>query len=156
MTQNRLSPFVSFLRLAAVPVACLAVTACVPARFQVVAASQSITATDRFVDVTSVGGRSVPLQDVVVLEPDCSSAGVAVIQVQTPPSHGEVRVLPGSYYPSYPSSDSQRYACNTRRRPGTEAIYVPEPGWQGVTFTTLTITGPAGRSATRVYRVTVR
>ncbi|NHN85180.1 hypothetical protein GOB93_11075 [Acetobacter musti] len=153
---NRPSLLPQTLRFGPVLLACLALAACMPQRFQVVAANQSVASTGQFVDVSSIGGRSVPLQSVVVLEPDCSSAGSAVIQVENPPQQGQVTIENGLYYPSYPSSDSQRYACNVKKRPGTAAIYTPPPGFQGTVFTTLRITGPMGRSTSRVYRIIVQ
>ncbi|NHO32215.1 hypothetical protein [Acetobacter fallax] len=153
---NRSSSFLHTLRFGPVLLGCLALAACMPQRFQVVAANQSVTSTGQFTDVSSIGGRPVPLQSIVILEPDCTPAGTAIIQVQTPPAHGQITTETGNYYPSYPASDSQRYACNLKKRAGVAAIYTPEPGFHGVVFATLQVTGPLGRSGTRVYRITVQ
>ncbi|GEN62532.1 hypothetical protein AOE01nite_07560 [Acetobacter oeni] len=144
------------LRLGPVLLGCFALAACMPERFQVVASNQSVTSTGQFTDVSSIGGRSVPLQTIVLLEPDCSSGGTAIIQVVTPPQHGQITTETGNYYPAYPASDTQRYACNVKKRPGVAAIYTPDPGFHGTVFTTLQVTGPLGRSGTRVYRITVQ
>ncbi|GBQ89335.1 hypothetical protein AA23498_0594 [Acetobacter nitrogenifigens DSM 23921 = NBRC 105050] len=138
-------------------IACLLTAGCgVTGPFQVVASNQYVASTGRIIDVTSVDGREVPLQTMVVLQPDCSSAGASVITVDSRPGNGTVDIRPGSYYSAYPASDRQRYACNMSKHAGVAAVYRPNPGYHGTDLTTLSTTGPEGRSFSRTYRIAVQ
>ena len=89
-------------------------------------------------------GRPLMLYQAWATNPDCTSAGTVVIRVAQPPEHGRVTIRQSGVFPRFPESNL-RSACNRRRVPGVQAIYVSQRGYVGPDFTMLEVLFPAGR-----------
>ncbi|MDG6093795.1 hypothetical protein LOC54_01490 [Acetobacter sp. AN02] len=138
------------------PVIMLGLSGCnPPTPFTLLAGTQAESATGTVRALASVGGRSVVLTNAVLVNPDCSSAGTAHFTITRQPQHGTLKIESGEYYPSYPSSDPNRYACNVRKHPGILVRYIPQPGYTGEDFTAISAIAPSGNMATADYRISV-
>jgi len=89
-------------------------------------------------------GRPLQLYHAYATNPDCSSAGAVVVRVAQPPAHGRVSIRQTGVFPAFPASNP-RSACNRRRVPGVEAVYVSERGYTGPDIVVLQALFPAGR-----------
>jgi len=78
----------------------------------------------------AISGRPLRILNAYSTNPDCSSIGQAVVRMTQAPQHGHVIIRSASIYPNFPASNP-RSACNARRVPGVEAVYVSERGYLG-------------------------
>jgi hypothetical protein len=100
-------------------------------------------------------GQSSIVGDWLSLNPDCSLVGYPTVSLVTPPGHGTVSIMRGSFFPHYPARNA-RVACNTQPHPGVEAVYRPAPGAAGPDNFTIAIIFPYGRSVTTDFHVTIQ
>ena len=89
-------------------------------------------------------GRPLILYHAYATNPDCTSAGAVVMRVAQAPEHGRVSIHQTGVFPQFPESNI-RSACNRRRVPGVEAIYVSQRGYLGPDIVVLEVLSPAGR-----------
>jgi hypothetical protein len=89
-------------------------------------------------------GRPLMLYEAYSTNPDCSSAGAVVLRVAQSPEHGRVSIHPSGVFPKFPESNP-RSACNRRRVPGVQAVYVSQRGYIGPDHVVLEALFPAGR-----------
>jgi hypothetical protein len=95
-------------------------------------------------------GRPLLLYQAWATNPDCTSAGTVVLRVSQAAQHGRVSIRQTGVFPRFPESNV-RSACNRRRVPGVEAVYVSQRGYLGDDLVVLEALFPAGRGV----RVTV-
>ncbi|MCH4022970.1 MAG: hypothetical protein LKH33_07150 [Acetobacter sp.] len=124
--------------------------------FTLVAEQQSDPGSASMEALTSLDGRAVTLKTLVLLEPDCSSAGTARVTVVKQPQHGQLAITPGAYFPAYPETDPHRYACNVRKYPGVQVRYTPDPGYMGVDRLTLLMVSPKGKAVENDFRIDMK
>lgn len=105
------------------------VTACTP-----VIQTPQQTAGVNPVEMTETrGALSGTLQQVdfyYSINPACGSEGFATIRVIAPPKNGQILVEQGESYTNF-KQDNVRYACNTKKVPGTIVKYQSTPGFVG-------------------------
>jgi hypothetical protein len=98
-------------------------------------------------DKAVASGRPLQLYHAYATNPDCSSAGTVVLRVAQPPAHGRVSIQQTGVFPSFPAANP-RSACNRRRVPGVQAVYVSDRGYTGPDIVVLQALFPAGRGVT--------
>lgn len=69
--------------------------------------------------------------------------------------HGRVTIRSGGVFPNFPASNV-RNVCNTRRVPGVEAYYRPEPGYLGFDSVGFETIFPSGDYRTYTANIQVR
>ena len=89
-------------------------------------------------------GRPLKLYHAYSTNPDCTSAGTAVLRVAQGPEHGRVTIRHTGLFPRF-SEANPRSVCNRRRVPGVEAVYVSQRGYLGADLVVLEVLFPAGR-----------
>jgi|EndMetStandDraft_6_1072998.scaffolds.fasta_scaffold344677_2 hypothetical protein len=95
-------------------------------------------------DKVVASGRPLMLYEAYSTNPDCSSAGQVVLRVAQSPEHGRVNIRQTGVFPRFPEVNP-RSACNRRRVPGVQAIYVSQRGYLGTDYVVLEALFPAGR-----------
>lgn len=111
--------------------------------FAIVGLLLSITAAQA--DKAVASGRPLMLYHYYSTNPDCTSAGEVVMRVAQGPEHGRVSVRRAGIFPNFPVNNV-RSACNRRRVPGVEAVYVSQRGYLGPDLVVLEVLSPSGRS----------
>jgi hypothetical protein len=96
-------------------------------------------------------GKPLILYRVAAVNPDCTSTGEMVMRVAQAPEHGKVTIRHTGVFSDFPESNV-RSACNRRRTPGVEAIYVSQRGYLGWDAVVLESFGPLGRG----WRTTIQ
>lgn len=81
-------------------------------------------------DKLASSGQEVRIFYAYAVNPDCSSVGQTVVKARSGPSHGQIRIVRASMFPSYPHSNI-RHLCNSRRVDGTEVWYRSFPNYTG-------------------------
>lgn len=102
-----------------------------------------------------VAGHEVRVNWGVAINPDCRSSGQVVMRVTQPHQHGRVTIRSGGVFPNFPASNV-RNVCNTRRVPGVEAYYRPEPGYLGFDSVGFETIFPSGDYRTYTANIQVR
>jgi hypothetical protein len=75
---------------------------------------------------------------------DCTSAGLDVVLLTKPPSHGTVAFEEDhSHYPSFPATN-QRYECNKVRLPSIKVSYTSEKNYVGADRFSVKWVAPTG------------
>jgi hypothetical protein len=95
-------------------------------------------------DKVVASGKPLQLYQAYATNPDCSSAGTVVVRVAQPPAHGRISIRQTGVFPNFPAVNP-RSACNRRRVPGVQAIYISERGYTGADLVVLQALFPAGR-----------
>ena len=95
-------------------------------------------------DRVVASGKPLQLYQASATNPDCTSVGAVVMRVLQGPSHGRVSVRQTGVFPNFNSSNP-RSACNRRRVPGVQAIYVSQRGYLGPDLVVLQVLFPNGR-----------
>jgi hypothetical protein len=75
--------------------------------------------------------------------PDCTSIGKIIMRMTQAPQHGRVTIRSAGVFPNFAQSNV-RSACNRRRVPGVQAVYVSQRGYLGPDFVELQVLFPAG------------
>jgi hypothetical protein len=104
---------------------------------------------------TVIAGKPFKLHWAYSINPDCSSAGDAVIRITSPPANGSITVSRGGVFPTFPDSNV-RSACNRRRVPGTIATYTARRGYTGSDTVSLEVIFPSGNQQQASYYLHVR
>lgn len=89
------------------------------------------------------------------VNPDCTSAGVAVAHMTTPPAHGAVTIGQSDEFPHFPPTN-ERYPCNKMKFPTLVIRYTSEQGYVGTDTFTISWTDPNGQPFERVFVINVR
>ncbi|MBR1135519.1 MAG: hypothetical protein E6614_34500 [Bradyrhizobium sp.] len=92
-----------------------------------------------------LSGRPVILYQAGATNPDCTAAGEVVLRVIQEPEHGKVTIRRAGFYPTFPDHNV-RSACNRRRVPGVQAVYVSQRGYTGMDMVVIEAFWPAGRA----------
>jgi hypothetical protein len=100
-------------------------------------------------------GRSVVLNFVHSINPDCSSAGDPDVRLVKAPEHGVVAIVSGEGFANY-AKDNVRAKCNGKRVHGVNVSYKSSPGYTGTDAFELLSMSPTGFAWEIVYRVDVR
>lgn len=95
----------------------------------------------RSVTISVASGQRQRIDYINSLNPDCTSAGFATVQVIAPPTHGTLTTQPGSEYSTFPK-DNQRYPCNLQKSPAMDVYYTSAPGFIGADSATIQWTSP--------------
>jgi hypothetical protein len=106
-------------------------------------------------DRVAASGRPLVLYEAYSTNPDCSSAGSVVLRVAQAPEHGRVSIRRTGVFPSFPESNL-RNACNRRRVPGVQAVYVSQRGYLGADLVVLEAIYPRGRGVTVTRPILVK
>jgi hypothetical protein len=93
---------------------------------------------------SGVAVSGLPVAHVTSLNLDCSSVGETVVRVVKTPEHGVVTVRQGEGYSSY-ASENPRHQCDFRPTPGTNLMYVSNPGYTGPETVAVDAIFPSGR-----------
>lgn len=88
------------------------------------------------VNKITVAGQTIPVTGGLLVNPDCTSRGLATLKVIQPPVHGTVKIAKRDEYPSFPQQNP-RSVCNTHKLPGVYADYTPDDGFTGADFMTV-------------------
>ena len=80
--------------------------------------------------ITVLHGATQKLGFYASINPDCSSLGLPVGRVVTPPAHGEIRIVHEEGFAYFPPNNP-RSRCNTQRVPGIRVIYQAAPDYRG-------------------------
>jgi hypothetical protein len=96
-------------------------------------------------DKAVLSGKPLIVYHVAAVNPDCTSTGEMVLRVTEAPEHGRISIRHTGVFPDFPASNV-RSACNRRRIPGVEAIYVSQRGYVGPDSVGLLAIGPLGRA----------
>ena len=99
-------------------------------------------------------GKPLILYQISAVNPDCTSTGEVVMRVAQAPEHGRVSIRHTGVFSNFPASNV-RSACNGRRTPGTEAIYVSQRGYLGWDTVVLESFGPLGRGIRTTVQIHV-
>jgi hypothetical protein len=91
----------------------------------------------------TASGQSLLLYQAFSTNPDCTSTGKIIMRMTQGPQHGRVTIRPAGVFPNFAESNI-RSACNRRRVPGVQAVYVSQRGYLGPDFVELQILFPAG------------
>lgn len=89
------------------------------------------------------------------LNPDCTTAGIDIVQTASGPSHGSIRIVDGKFFPSFPKT-SERYKCNSQSGDGVRAFYKSAPGFKGQDQVNLTVHTFTGNIRTVTVNITVQ
>jgi|SRR5579872_5540499 len=89
-------------------------------------------------------GRPLNLYHAYAINPDCTSAGAIIVRIEQAPAHGRVTVRHTGVFPNFPESNP-RSACNRRRVPGVQVVYVSQRGYLGPDLVVLVVLFPAGQ-----------
>jgi hypothetical protein len=103
----------------------------------------------------AVSGLPARLAHVTSLNLDCSSVGETVVRVVKTPEHGVVTVRQGEGYSSY-ASENPRHPCDFRPTPGTNLMYVSNPGYTGPETVAVDAIFPSGQEAQLTYNLIVK
>ncbi len=103
----------------------------------------------------AVSGQPQRINFFTSLNPDCTLKGFATVRVLSAPNHGQLTVVQGSDYSSFPEN-SQRYVCNTKKTEGVVVTYVSTPGYVGADAATIEAIFPGGGHTTYEYAITVK
>lgn len=103
----------------------------------------------------AVSGQPQRLNFFTSLNPDCTLKGLATVRVLSAPNHGQLTVVQGSDYSSFPA-DSQQYVCNTKKTEGVVVTYVSAPGYFGADAATIEAIFPGGGHKTYEYAISVK
>ncbi len=106
-------------------------------------------------DRSVASGYPLILSNLYSTNPDCTSSGKIVVRVTRSPEHGKVTVRDAGVFPNFPESNI-RSACNRRRVPGVQVIYVSQRGYTGPDFVGLQVNFPMGREATGRFPIQVK
>ena len=80
---------------------------------------------------TAFSGIPEPVYDYLSVWPDCTSAGMPVVTITHPASHGSLLIQHDvESYPNFPSTN-QRYECNKRKSPSAVILYTPDKTYVG-------------------------
>jgi hypothetical protein len=80
--------------------------------------------------VTVASNTMAMLDFSILINPDCTSGGVAKLWVTQAPAHGVAAVAHVDDFPKSPPA-SPLATCNTVRLPGVALTYTPAPGFTG-------------------------
>jgi hypothetical protein len=105
--------------------------------------------------LTAVSGQPLKLNFSNITNPDCSSAGQAVVRLTQAPQHGRVTISRASDFPAFPASNI-RSVCNKRRVAGTRTVYVSQRGFVGTDSAAIEIIFSNGASSRRFYTIYVK
>jgi hypothetical protein len=105
--------------------------------------------------LTAVSGQPLKLNFSNITNPDCSSAGQAVVRLTQAPQHGRVTISRASDFPSF-SASNIRSVCNKRRVAGTRTVYVSQRGFVGTDSAAIEIIFSNGASTRRFYTIYVK
>ena len=92
----------------------------------------------------TVSGKPMIVYRAWATNPDCTSAGKVEIRVTEGPEHGRLSLRRGGVFPNFAQSNV-RSACNRRRVPGVEVIYVSQRGYVGPDNVVIEVFYPGGR-----------
>lgn len=106
------------------------------------------------VHVVAKSGVPLRIDFLADVHADCTSAGVATIQLTSKPLHGSVDIATVDDYPNFLPTN-QRYECNKMKVPGVETHYRSEKGYVGTDTFTESIVLPTGMPFQRVVTVNV-
>ena len=136
------------IRAAGLGVACLCLT--LPQQ----SFAQSAIAATRYYTVVE-HGRSVEVDHLGSLDPDCRSRGVTTVNLLTEPRGGSVSTRVESRFPTFVAANV-RSRCDTRRSSSTVIYYRARPDFVGSDSFDVEILFPAGVARKVRYGVAVR
>jgi hypothetical protein len=87
--------------------------------------------------------------------PDCTSTGKVILRMTQAPQHGRVTIRSAGVFPTFAESNI-RSACNRRRVPGVQAVYVSERGYLGPDFVELQVLFPQGTERSVKFSISVK
>ena len=75
-------------------------------------------------------GEQTKLWWATLLNPDCTAAGTMTTDVVSPPRHGQVAISNDPVFPNF-LPPNPRSACDARKVPGVQALYIATPDFHG-------------------------
>jgi hypothetical protein len=106
------------------------------------------------VQKTTFSGAVQPVWYFYSLNPDCTSAGVPIVEVVQAPFHGSILIENVKHFTEYPSTN-QRYECNRKKSPGVAVVYTSEKSFVGTDRFAVKSVFASGNVQTKEFVVTV-
>jgi len=100
-------------------------------------------------------GQPLILFQASATNPDCTSMGKIILRMTQAPQHGRVTIRSAGVFPNFAESNI-RSACNRRRVPGIQAVYVSQRGYLGPDFVELQALFPAGTERSLKLSISVK
>jgi hypothetical protein len=89
------------------------------------------------------------------IDPTCASIGLATVRILSQPKNGRVQIEESEGYTSF-RLDNARFACNSKKVPGTLIRYQSTPGFTGTDTVTVEVIFAGGSYAKNTYVINVR
>lgn len=83
-----------------------------------------LTAGKRVISKTVPSGKTMVIEGLTSINPDCTSAGIGTLRIIRQPEHGTAKVTRRDGYSTYPQGNP-RSACNKTKHPGIYVDYTP-------------------------------